>query len=119
MQPIVVADDIPIPAFSSFGTASGVDNATEAEVRGLAFSKRAAASQPAGSGSRWCIAEISAERNVHVGSVFRQDFDVFTITAESSSGRQGRFIHANRVVADGRHLQRDNPETVRKGATCY
>ena len=37
MQAIVVVDDIPIAAFSSFGAAAGIDNATLAEVRSFAL----------------------------------------------------------------------------------
>ena len=104
IKAISVANDIPIATFGSFRTATRVHDAAEAEVRGFAFSKCATASQPAGSGRRRDVTEVSAEGEIDVGGVFRLHFDIFAIRIEGSTRRQGSRIYADCVIADGWNL---------------
>src|SRR5712671_7599705 len=118
MQAIGVADHIPISAVRSLGTASGVDDATKAEVRrALGLANSAAAGQPARPGRRWCRAEIATQRNINVRGVISEHLDVFAQRAERGPGRQSGRIHANGVIADGWHLYLNNSQAVSGRAT--
>src|SRR2546427_4544012 len=50
VQAVDVINDVPVPTFRSFRTASGIHDATKAEVRCFALPKGAAARHPAWSG---------------------------------------------------------------------
>lgn len=99
-----MADDVPIAAFSSFGTASRIYDTAEAVVRRFAFADGAAAGQPARTRSRRSGAEIAAESDIDVSGILSEHLNVLAIRAKLGPCRQRDWIHADGVVANRRHL---------------
>src|SRR6516164_4892807 len=98
MQAAEVVNHIPVPAIRSVGTASGINDSAEAEVRhALGLANGAAARQPARARRRSCGAETPAEDEHDDRWSVVNHFDLLAQRAQSGPGRQGGRIYTNGV----------------------